>query len=137
MAPDQERTRARIQDQDHVADHLPLTPAVFHILLALADRERHGYAIMQEVEETTGGRVAMGPGTLYGSIKRLLRAGWIEESDERPDPGIDDRRRRYYRLTDLGRRVAAAEAERLEELVADARSKRLLPGPEAAQGVLP
>jgi DNA-binding PadR family transcriptional regulator len=118
-----------------VEDHLPLTPAVFHILLALADRERHGYAIMQEVEATTEGRISMGPGTLYGSIKRLLRAGLIEESDERPDPALDDRRRRYYRLTDFGRRVAAAEAARLEEAVADARSKRLLPGAEAPGGV--
>jgi DNA-binding PadR family transcriptional regulator len=118
-----------------IEDHLPLTPAVFHILLALADRERHGYAIMREVEETTRGRVAMGPGTLYGTLKRLLRSGWIEESDERPDPGIDDRRRRYYRLTDPGRRVVAAEAARLEEAVADARSKDLLPGREALEGV--
>jgi DNA-binding PadR family transcriptional regulator len=90
---------------------------------------------MQEVEETTEGRVAMGPGTLYGSIKRLLRAGLIEESDERPDPALDDRRRRYYRLTGLGRRVAVAEATRLEEVVADARSKRLLPGLEGPEGV--
>jgi DNA-binding PadR family transcriptional regulator len=120
---------------ERIEDHLPLTPAVFHILLALADRERHGYAIMQEVEETTRGRVAMGPGTLYGTLKRLLRSGWIEESDERPDPAIDDRRRRYYRLTDLGRRVVAAEAARLEEAVADARSKDLLPGREALEGV--
>lgn len=118
-----------------IEDHLPLTPAVFHILLALADRERHGYAIMQEVEETTDGRVAMGAGTLYGSIKRLLRAGLIEESNERPDPAIDDRRRRYYRLTELGRRVAVAEASRLEEAVADARSKKLLPGLETPEGV--
>lgn len=118
-----------------VRDHLPLTPAVFHVLLALADRERHGYAVMQEVEETTGGRVSMGPGTLYGTIKRLLAAGWIEESDERPDPEIDDRRRRYYRLTELGRRVAAAEAARLQGAVADARSKRLLPDTGAAEPV--
>ncbi|HUF77863.1 MAG TPA: PadR family transcriptional regulator, partial [Thermoanaerobaculia bacterium] len=98
-----------------------------HVLLALADRDRHGYAIMQEVELTTGGRVAMGPGTLYGTIKRLLAAGLIQESEERPDPQLDDQRRRYYRLTELGRRIAAAEAARLEEAVADARSKRLLP----------
>lgn len=122
------------EDHARLEDNLPLTPAVFHVLLALADRERHGYAIMQEVEETTQRRVAMGPGTLYGTLKRLLRAGWIEESEERPDPGIDDRRRRYYRLTGLGRRVAAAEAARLEEAVADARSKRLLPGGGAPQG---
>ena len=118
-----------------VREHLPLTPAVFHVLLALADRERHGYAIMQEVEETTGGRVSMGPGTLYGTIKRLLAAGWIEESEERPDPEIDDRRRRYYRLTDRGRRLAGAEAARLAGAVAEARSKRLLPDPGAAETV--
>lgn len=114
-------------------DHLPLTPAVFHVLLALADGERHGYAIMQEVERTTEGRVAMGPGTLYGTLKRLLRAGLIDESDERPDPEIDDSRRRYYRLTGLGRRVAAAEAARLAAAVADARAKRLLPHPDPAR----
>lgn len=113
--------------RDAAADHLPLTPAVFHVLLALADEERHGYAIKKEVEERTGGRVRMGPGTLYGTIKRLLRAGLIEELDERPDPEIDDERRRYYRLTGLGRTVAAAEAERLASLVADARGKHLLP----------
>lgn len=122
-------------DRQRSEDHLPLTPAVFHVLLALAGRERHGYAIMQEVEETTQGRVAMGPGTLYGTLKRLLRVGWIAESEERPDPRIDDRRRRYYRLTELGRRVAAAEAARLEEAVADARAKRLLPAGGAPQGV--
>lgn len=112
--------------------HLPLTPAAFHVLLALADRDRHGYAVMQEVARTTEGRVAMGPGTLYGTVKRLLGAGLIEESDERPDPEIDDSRRRYYRLTGLGRRVAAAEAARLADAVADARAKRLLPQPGAA-----
>jgi len=121
-------------EHERIQDHLPLTPAMFHVLLALADRERHGYAIMQEVEETTEGRVAMGPGTLYGTIKRLLRTGWIEESDERPDPSIDDRRRRYYRLTEDGRRVAAAEAERLVQVVADARSKHLLPAGGAPHG---
>jgi DNA-binding PadR family transcriptional regulator len=108
-------------------DMLPLTPAVFHILLALADGERHGYGIMQEVAQRTEGTVQLGPGTLYGSIKRLLEAGLIEESDERPDPAMDDQRRRYYRLTDFGRRVAQAEAERLIDLVRQARGKRLLP----------
>ena len=85
---------------------LPLTPAVFHVLLALADSERHGYGIMQEVAARTNGMMRMGPGTLYGSIKRMLAAGLIEESGERPDPALDDERRRYYRLTDFGRRVA-------------------------------
>ena len=105
---------------------LPLTPAVLHILLALADEERHGYGIMKEVEGRTGGEVRLGPGTLYGSIKRMLADGLIEESDERPDPGWDDQRRRYYRITDFGRRVTGAEAERLQGLIDAARAKKLL-----------
>src|ERR671938_1589567 len=105
---------------------LPLSPAVFHVLLALADAERHGYGIIKEVESRTEGRVRLGPGTLYGSIKRMLEEGLIEESGERPDPELDDERRRYYRLTKFGRRVAVAEAERLSRLVASARAKRLL-----------
>src|SRR5437016_13179629 len=92
---------------------LPLTPAMFHILLALADRQRHGYLIMQEVDQRTEGKVRLGPSTLYGSIKRLLADGMIEETDERPDPALDDERRCYYSLTDLGFSVARAEAERL------------------------
>ena len=115
---------------------LPLTPAVLHILLALADRERHGYGIMREVEGRTGGEMRLGPGTLYGSVKRMLADGLIEESDERPDPEMDDQRRRYYRITDFGRRVAGAEAERLAGLVSTAREKKLLrrprPFPEGA-----
>src|SRR5215204_6536314 len=107
-------------------DLLPLRPAVLHILLALADEERHGYGIMREVECRTGGRTRLGPGTLYGSIKRMLADGLIEESDERPDPGLDDQRRRYYRITDFGRRVAGAEAERLQGLIDAARAKKLL-----------
>ena len=107
-------------------DLLPLTPAMFHILLALADRERHGYHIMQEVEERTEGKVRLGPGTLYGSIKRMLADGWIEETEERPDPEMDDERRRYYRLTAFGYRLATAEAERLARLVKSARLKKLL-----------
>lgn len=107
---------------------LPLTPAVFHILLALADGERHGYGIMQEVAASTGGEIQMGPGTLYGTIKRMIAAELLEESAERPDPALDDERRRYYRLTGLGRRVAAAEAERLTRLVRLAQSKQLLGG---------
>ena len=105
---------------------LPLSPAVFHVLLALADAERHGYGIIKEVEARTDGRVRLGPGTLYGSIKRMLEEGLIEESDERPDASLDDERRRYYRLTGFGRRVASAEAERLSGLVDAARAKRLL-----------
>jgi DNA-binding PadR family transcriptional regulator len=107
---------------------LPLTPAVFHILLALTDGELHGYGIMKEVETHTQGQVNMGPGTLYGSIKRMLAANLIEETDERPDPSLDDERRRYYRLTDFGERVLAAEAQRLARAVQVARSKKLLGG---------
>ena len=107
-------------------DFLPLTPATFHILLALADRERHGYDIMREVDERTEGKIRMGPGTLYGSIKRMLSDGLVEELDERPDPELDDERRRYYRLTDFGYRVATAEAERLAQLVKAAKKKKLL-----------
>jgi DNA-binding PadR family transcriptional regulator len=108
-------------------DHLPLTPAVFNILLALADDEKHGYGIMLEVERNTSRIVQMGPGTLYGSIKRMLKAGLIEESDERPDPELDDaRRRRYYRLTGSGQRVLRLESERLASQVAIAISKNLL-----------
>lgn len=107
-------------------DFLPLTPAVFHVLLALADSERHGYTIMQEVAENTAGRIKMGPGTLYGTLKRLLEARLIEESDERPDPDLDDERRRYYRLTNLGQKVAKAEALRYDALVKEARGKGLI-----------
>ncbi|HJQ30200.1 MAG TPA: PadR family transcriptional regulator [Rubrobacter sp.] len=116
-------------------DLLPLTPAVLHILLAVADEEWHGYGIMREVEERTGGQTRLGPGTLYGSIKRMLADGLIEESDERPDPEMDDQRRRYYRITDFGRRVAGAEAERLSGLVEDARARKLLRGPSVPEGV--
>ncbi len=106
---------------------LPLTPAVFHILLALADSERHGYGIMQEIARRTDGAMRMGPGTLYGSIKRMLADGLIEASDERPDPALDDERRRYYRLTDFGQRVAQAEAQRLAQVVRIAQTKKILP----------
>lgn len=105
---------------------LPLTPAVFNILLALADGEKHGYAIMLEVEANTDGQVKMGPGTLYGSIKRMLQAGMIEESDERPDPELDDQRRRYYRLSGMGQRLLGLEARRLERQVFTARLKQVL-----------
>src|SRR5438128_3587668 len=111
---------------------LPLTPAVFHVLLALADSERHGYGIMQEVAARTNGMMRMGPGTLYGSIKRMLAAGLIEESGERPDPALDDERRRYYRLTQNGQAVLAGEAERLERLVRTARSRRATGRPAPA-----
>jgi len=104
----------------------PLTPAVFNILLALADGEKHGYGIMLEVETNTKGQVIMGPGTLYGSIKRMLKADLIEESDERADPEMDDQRRKYYKLTNLGRRVLSMEAERLASQVMIARAKNVL-----------
>jgi len=107
------------------ASFLPLTPAIAHILLAVADQERHGYAIMQEVERITDGAVPMGPGTLYGTIKRMSAAGLIEEMDERPDPKDDDERRRYYRATPLGRRVLEEETARMASLVAAARAKRV------------
>jgi DNA-binding PadR family transcriptional regulator len=107
-------------------DFLPLTPAMFHVLLAIADKERHGYEIMQEVHERTEGSVRLGPGTLYGSIKRMLADGLVVESNDRPDPEFDDERRRYYRLTDFGYRVAKAESERLAALLKSARAKKLL-----------
>jgi DNA-binding PadR family transcriptional regulator len=103
--------------------YLPLTTAEFQILLSLAGGELHGYAIMQDVAAATQGKVRLGPGTLYRSIKGLLVAGLIEERGDRPDPALDDERRRYYQLTNLGRRVAAAEAARLDELVIQAYSR--------------
>src|SRR6185369_1252800 len=107
------------------ADFLPLTPAIAHILLAVADQDRHGYAITQEVERITGGSARMGPGTLYGTIKRMLASRLLEEADQRPDPGLDDERRRYYRATDLGRAVLEAETTRMALLVGAARTKRV------------
>jgi len=107
---------------------LPLTPPVFHILLALADQERHGYGIMQDVADQTNGALQLGPGTLYGCLKRMLAARLVEESDERPDPNLDDQRRRYYRMTALGRRTVREEAQRLAGAVTAAKSKRLFAG---------
>lgn len=104
-----------------------LSRDTFHILVALADRDRHGYSIMQDVAERTQGQVKLSPSTLYSAIKRLLETGWIQELEERPDPQHDDERRRYYRLTQSGRDAAAEEASRLEELLADARSSGLVP----------
>ncbi len=108
-----------------VEDYLPLPASVMHILVALADGEKHGYAIMRDVAEVSGGAVRMGSGTLYGSIKRMLEQGLIEEADERPDPALDDQRRRYYRVSALGQRVGAAEHARLVALVDAARLRRL------------
>ena len=104
----------------------PLSPAVFHILLALAAGEMHGYAIMQEIAILSDGRVSVGPGTLYGSIKKLLAAGLIEESAQRPDPELDDERRRYYRLTGEGGLVLTSEADRLSRLVRAARARTVV-----------
>ena len=103
---------------------LPLKPHWFHVLLSLADQEQHGYGIMQEVLERTGGKVRLWPATLYGTLKRLMDEDLIEESPARPAPEHDDARRRYYRLTRLGRRVLAAESERLEDLVRVIHAKR-------------
>jgi DNA-binding PadR family transcriptional regulator len=110
---------------------LPLPPAVFHILIALGEGERHGYAVMQEVAERTGGKVRMSPGTLYGSIRKMLDEGLIDEPFHRGASGDrsrpDDPRRRYYRVTRFGRAVAAAEAERLTSLLHHARLTGLVP----------
>jgi len=103
---------------------LPLKPHWFHVLLSLADQEQHGYGIMQEVLERTDGKVRLWPATLYGALKRLIDEELIEESDTRPAAELDDARRRYYRLTRLGRRVLAAESERLEDLVRVVDAKR-------------
>jgi DNA-binding PadR family transcriptional regulator len=107
-------------------DLLPLTPAMLHVLLALAEGEKHGYAILKEVSRRTQGEVSLGAGTLYALIKRLLADGLIVETDDRPDPALDDERRRYYRLTGFGRDVAIAEVRRLETIVAHARTLRLV-----------
>jgi DNA-binding PadR family transcriptional regulator len=108
-----------------VQQFLPLPASAMHIIVALAAGEKHGYAIMRDVEELSGGAVRMGPGTLYGSIKRMIDQGLLEETDERPDPALDDQRRRYYRLTDLGQRVGAAERVRLSRLLSAARVRQL------------
>jgi DNA-binding PadR family transcriptional regulator len=124
-----------------------MTPTLFHILLTMVDGERHGYAIMREVAERTGERLRLGPGSLYWAIsrlqevgmivetderpdRRLQEVGMIVETDERPDPEIDDERRRYYRITDLGRRVLKHEAETLAEIVEYARAKNIIHGQE-------
>ncbi len=108
----------------HPESFLPLKPHWFHVLLSLADQEQHGYGIMQEVLARTDGKVRLWPATLYGTLKRLMDEELIEESARRPAAELDDARRRYYRLTHLGRRVLAAESERLEDLVRVIHSKR-------------
>ncbi len=115
---------ARAPDPDW---YLPLTPAVLDIVVALGDEELHGYGIMREVRRRTDGQRRLAPGTLYRSLRQMQEKGLVEESEERPDADLDDERRRYYRLTDLGRKVAVAEVERLEGLVRAARSKGLVP----------
>jgi DNA-binding PadR family transcriptional regulator len=113
------------QDKNHLDRYLPLSNAEFHILLSIADEDRHGYAIMQEVRRSTQGLIRLGPGTLYRSIQDLLRTGLIAESDRHPSVN-EDQRRRYYRLSSLGRRVLSAEANRLLEAVTHAKAKRVL-----------
>ena len=104
---------------------LPLTPATLHVLLALADGDKHGYAVIKEVTRRTSGAVTLGAGTLYAMIRRLLADGLILETEERPDPSLDDERRRYYRLTPFGRGVASAEVRRMEAIVQQAHAKRI------------
>jgi DNA-binding PadR family transcriptional regulator len=118
--------RSSREDEPRPEDFLPLHRDTFHILVSLADRDRHGYSILLDVADRTDGALRFSPSTLYASIKRLLHQGLIEELAERPDPDEDDERRRYYRLTRLGRKVAEVEARRLEQLLADARATGLL-----------
>jgi len=120
-----------VAKSDGPEQFLPLPSATLHILIALASGEKHGYAIMRDVEEISDGHLCMGPGTLYGSVKRMLKDGLIEETAERPDSELDDQRRRYYRLTGLGEQVRSAELQRLEALVRRAGS------PDWARGRVP
>ena len=117
--------------QDHRA-FIPLTPMVLQILLALADGDKHGYAIIKEVRRRSAGEVELGASSLYAVLKRLCADELVVETDERPDPSLDDERRRYYRLTEFGRQVAVAEMKRLEGLLRQARAKRLMPRPGRA-----
>ena len=118
----------RTRSTDHF---LPLTPPMLHTLVALADGDKHGYAILKEIERRTSGAVRLSAGTLYALLSRATADGLIVETDERPDFALDDERRRYYRLTPLGRRVAVAEIARLESIVEMAREKRLVPRPRS------
>ena len=122
---------ANMTDRVNLASFLPLTPVAFEILLTLAGGDQHGYAVMLEVERRTGGAVSLHAGSLYRALNRLLDSGLIEELDERPTPRRDDERRRYYRLTPKGLAVAQGEARRLEQQVAAARQRRLLPEGQA------
>jgi DNA-binding PadR family transcriptional regulator len=119
-------TRPDQPDED-VNGFLPLPTAVFHILVALADRDRHGYSIMQDVAARTEGKVRLSAGTLYSAIRRMLEQGLIDELQDSPDPSSDDERRRYYRLTRLGRQVALAEARRVNDMLSQARATGLIP----------
>jgi DNA-binding PadR family transcriptional regulator len=107
-------------------DFLPLKPTAFHVLLSLSDGELHGYGLVQDIAARTGGRTRLDPGNLYKSLRAMLDDGLIEESERRPVEGRDDERRRYYRITPLGRKVANAEAWRLQALVGEARSRKLM-----------
>jgi len=109
-------------------DLLPLSPIGLQVLLAIADGDKHGYAILKDVDRRTGGQLALGASSLYAVLKRLLGEGLVEETAERPDPSLDDERRRYFRLTPFGRRVVVAELKRLESVLAQAPAKRLLFG---------
>ena len=115
------------QSPSEIDDLLPLPTAVFHILVALADQERHGYAIMQDVAERTDGKVRLSAGTLYSAVRRMLEQGLIEELRDSPDPASADERRRYYAITALGRAVALAEARRVTDLLSQARAAGLIP----------
>jgi len=108
-------------------DCLPLTPAMFEVLISLADGEKHGYAVLKEVSRRSDGRVVLSPGTLYAIIRRFVNDGIVAESDERPHAALDDERRRYYRMTEFGREVAHAEARRMETALGMARAKSLIP----------
>ena len=113
---------------EDIHSFLPLTPTVFHMLLALADGDKHGYGIMRAVEDETQGQMQIRTGSLYGSIRRMIESGLIEETNERPDPELDDERRRYYGLTDFGRRVLTAEAARIARALAVIQGKHILDG---------
>ncbi len=117
-----------ISDMERPEAFLPLPPATFHILMAVAEEDRHGYAIIQDVAQRTEGEIKLSAGTLYRSIQRMLEQGLLLETQERPAPEFDDERRRYYRITDLGAAVARAEARRLTQLVKLARARGFAPG---------
>ena len=131
MPTNDERLRAekaeRAEKTESVDELLPLPPATFHILMALAEEDRHGYAILQDVERRTQGEVRLSAGTLYRSIQRMLEQGLLVETQERPAPEEDDERRRYYRITPFGEAVARAETRRLTELVRLARASGFVP----------